>query len=170
MAKVEKRNQNKFRINPIEIIIASTLGAVFVQSLYQILYQGPIDPNSSALVPMKAKPTSEGRTTASAHASPLINIQMDCAKGPDSNTQASKARIQGELCGMKSAEEGIKLNSATVTNASNQFVATVFAQNDSNQFSTDYIPLLPGPNKIHVEFSFSGGVKPYSQDLTIIKN
>jgi hypothetical protein len=170
MAIIEKSKQNRFKINPIEVLVASTLGVVLVQSLYQLLYQGPIDPSSSALVPMKAKPTSEGRKVASAEPSPLLNVHINCAKGSEAITQASRARIQGELCGRKTSEEGAKLSSATITNASNQFVATIFAQNDSNYFSTDYIPLSQGQNKIHVEFSYIGDSKPYSQDLLITKN
>ncbi len=171
MSKVENPNQKRFQINPIEVLIASALGVVFVHSLYQLLYETPSGPTSTALVAMKAKPTSEGRSIASSITSPtLLNLELDCSKSIESVTQATKARIQGELCGIKPSLEGGKLNSASVTNTSNQFVATVFAQNDSTHFSTDYVPLMPGQNKIHVEFSYSGGIKTYSQDLIITKN
>ncbi len=170
MTLADQNNQKQFRISPIEGLIAGVLSIVFLQSLYQLLYQGPSNLSQSALLPMKAKPTSEGRRAASTEPSPLLNLELDCTKGGESVTQATKARLQGEMCGIKPTTEGIKLNAAVIKNDSNQFMATVFAQNNSRHFSTDYIPLVQGPNKIHVEFEFSGGLKPYSQDLVIIKN
>ncbi len=170
MSKAESTKKSRFYINPIEVLIASTLGGVLIHSLYQLLYQDPAGPASTALVSMKAKPTSEGRKLASAKASPLLNLELNCEKGVESATEASKARLQGQLCGLKMTDEGMRLASATITNTSNEFIATVFAQNDSNRFSTDYIPLAPGENKIRVEFSYSGGGKPFFQDVLIKKN
>ena len=105
---------------------------------------------------------------SSAH-SPLTQFEVDCHKGLESSTQANRARIQGELCGLQVPSDGAKLTSANITNLSNQFTATVFAQNDSRRFSTDYIPLKAGENKIRVEFAYSGGMKPFTQDLMITK-
>lgn len=170
MSQVENRNPERFQINPIELAVTAAIGGVFLYSLMQLIYSDSTAATSSALVAMKARPTSEGRHPLSAANSPLLTLAVECKPAMESSTTASKVRLQGDLCGVKSPDEGIRLNTATIINTSNQFSATVFAQNDSNHFSTDFIPLAPGANKIHLEFSYSGGIRPFSQDVVITRN
>lgn len=166
MGQVEDFQSKKIRANPIELLILVMISGIFIHSLYQFFYDQPVV-NPSALVPMKANPISEGRSPASTQKN-LLTLELECAPKGEKITSAQKARLSGRLCGNPSSS-GAQLLNASISNLTNQFNATVFAQTDSNQYSTDYIPLAVGKNIIHLEFSF-GSDKKFTQDYTIIKN
>jgi hypothetical protein len=117
---------------------------------------------------MTANPISEGRSLASAP-STLMSLDVDCDKPIEQGTSSSRIRLNGRLCGGDPIAGARKLLKANITNHSNQYVATVFSDNEENKFSTDYIPLLDGKNTIHLEFSYSDG-ETASKDIIIAKD
>jgi hypothetical protein len=161
MSKTENTQKQKFALNPFELLITVGLAGVFSHSIYRLAYQST-SAHQSALVPMKATPISEGRKISSIHSS-LFSFELDCTQPSEQATKATRARIKGQLCGYNNPNGDTRLSSATITNQANHFSATIFAQTDSSQFSTDYIPLSAGHNPIHIEFTYSGGGSPFSQ-------
>ncbi|MBI3542714.1 MAG: hypothetical protein HY075_05500 [Deltaproteobacteria bacterium] len=88
-------------------------------------------------------------------------------------TSAAKIRILGPFCGnpgrqVASADAETSLVEYKIENVTSHYVATVFSDHGSGKFSTDFIPLEPGPNRVLMEFKYKGG-KVYPVDLTIIK-
>ncbi|MFN7685275.1 MAG: hypothetical protein ACK5QT_07685 [Oligoflexia bacterium] len=151
------------RLNPVELLIFAVVTAGFGFSGYTLM-QDRTGFESSLLEPMASNPVSETRAPASA---PLFSqIDFKCAGNPPSiSVAASKIRINGPICPSGSAP----LARASITNATNQFAATVFTDAREGRFSTDYIPLNPEKNTIRLEFSYEGG-KSLHHELTLIKN
>ncbi|HLD98708.1 MAG TPA: hypothetical protein VJB59_00525 [Bdellovibrionota bacterium] len=157
----------QFRTNPIEILIFCAVTALFVKSLYGLVY----DPQTLApitVTPVAANPLSEGRAPASTSQT-FINVDLKCDKNQDQETTAAKVRLTGSLCGFNSATEPSKLLKTTITNTANKFSATVFTDTNGGKYSTDYIPLNSGKNPIRLEFSYRDK-RIVTQDLTITKN
>jgi hypothetical protein len=161
----------RYRINPVEIIILATIGAVFINSIYHLFY----DSNGfrpAALQEMAANPISEGRSPASVSAT-FQSADVTCTENPERGTSASKIRLTGPLCNGLAAGEAQAspdpLIRATVLNVTNQFNATVFTDTVSGKFSTDYIPLNTGKNQLKMEFTYKSG-KIVTQELAFSKN
>lgn len=161
------QNVRRYKANPIEIGVLSIITLVFCNSLYNLLYSpGKID--ATALSPMASNPTSEGRHLASVSQGTLnSSVDIQCEMNPQKTVQSSKVRILGPLCGAKNSAEN--LTHAEVINTTNQFHATVFNNTESVKFSTDYIPLVVGPNLVHLEFAYGDG-KKLSQEVMILRN
>jgi hypothetical protein len=166
---VPPHSVRRFRSNPVELAIFAVITLIFFNSVYNLFYdQQGFHP--ATLTPMVANPVSEGRSPASV-SQVYINVEVRCDSNPDRDTTASKARITGTLCGdgRVPASDSSELAKTTVTNAANNFVATVFADTASGKFSTDYIPLNLGKNPIHLEFSYRNG-NTVTQDINVVKN
>jgi hypothetical protein len=157
---------NKFSINPVETVVFAAVTLIFLHSVYNLFYAHD-GFEGTALAPMAANPISEGRNLASLPEK-FANIKdFKCTEGQERKTSAVKAVIAGELCGSVTGKE--KLLSTKVLNHSNHdLVSTFFAFPAERRFRTDYIPLNPGKNEIHIELVYEGG-KVYSEDLTIIR-
>lgn len=157
----------RFKTNPVEIAIFVAVTAIFATSVYRLFYGSP-DFQAAALTKMSSNPVSEGRAPASVSQS-FMNLEVKCDSLADQDTGASKIRLTGRLCGMDSENDGTKLVKSMVTNGTNKFAATVFTDTTAGKFSTDFIPLNSGQNKIHVEFSYRSG-KNVAHDFVINKN
>ncbi len=175
-------NIRRFRTNPVEIVIFLAVTLIFVSSVYNLFYETngfrPV-----ALQPMAANPISEGRTIAGdASATTFHNLELGCQETDTQETTSSKIRLNGPFCGEEPTREPASTGSdepekvphqkpekAEIFNSANQFHATVFLDAGTGKFSTDYIPLNPGKNPVHIEFSYADG-NSFSQDLTITRN
>jgi hypothetical protein len=161
------QNIGRFRANPVEIAILLIISIIFVNSVYNLLYDHK-GFYPTALSPMSSNPISEGRGIASVSQS-LMTIQIPCEPYLDKDTLANKIRLIGSLCGAELGSGRDPLVKATIVNSLNQFAATVFTDSSTSKYSTDYIPLNQGKNVFHLEFSYLSG-KTVSQELQVTKN
>jgi len=161
----QPQNVRRYRANPVEFVILLIITTIFVNSVYNLFYQHP-GYKANALRPLASTPISEGRAPASVSQS-LISLDLTCEGSVDKTTTASKIRVKGPLCGSDTTSAERSLIKTQIANTSNQFNATVFT--DGTQFSTDYLPLNPGKNTIHVEFSYRNG-ETYSKDILVTKD
>lgn len=160
--------KDKYKVNPVEVVILMTLGLVFCNSVYNLFYENQ-GFHPAALKPMAANPISEGRQLASSAFSSFQNEETDCeANSVEKTTQANKIRLSGPLCGADTVTPASQLIKASVINDTNKFSATVFTDTNAAKFSTDYIPLSSGKNQIKMEFSFRGG-KVINHDVSVSK-
>lgn len=161
-------NVPRFRTNPIELAIFSIVTVIFVNSLYNLLYDhGTFNP--TVLQPMAANPISEGRIPAG-FVQTFQNMGIDCESQTTLPTSALRLRLTGPLCGIETGPNGNPaLTKSVVVNKTTHYAATVFADSGVGKFSTDYIPLKAGPNLIHLEFSYANG-QGISRDITVQKN
>jgi len=162
----------RFKANPVEIAIFSIVTLIFFNSVYHLFYdQKAFQP--LALTPMASNPVSEGRrglaSTSSGSVPLLQTAEVDCAEKVKMERTTTKLRLAGPLCGVESPAESSTLMEATITNQANQFKATVFPDVNTGRYSTDYIPLNTGENKIQVEFRYKSGGQKFSQNITIMR-
>ncbi len=164
----EIRQVRRFRANPIEVVFLSVISLIFINSVYSLVYDHH-GFSALALRPMASHPNSEGRALASVTSS-LLNFDFDCEKAPSETTSATRIRIMGPICGFNpnTANEGMGLPKVTVKNRTNRNTATVFSDNASGKFSTDYISLEAGENIIYVEVRLGSG-KPITREIRITK-
>lgn len=163
---MEPQTVRRFRSNPIEVLIFFVVGVVFLNSLYNLIYDQP-GFHFAALSPMSANPISERRSPASLAPTNLTTLEVPCDPNSDQNTSSNKVRLIGKICTALTEHTVRTLFKSEITNTSNQFAATVFA--GPEKFSTDYIPLSPGKNSIHMVFSYQDGTVS-SRDVLIIKD
>ena len=158
-------DSKKYLINPFEILVFFSSLSIFFGSLYSYLMSEKTFPSHS-LLSIQSRPTSEGRKVASA-SSLFKTLEFQCLNPEDVVTEVKKVRIVGHICSMnKELADPSQLISSKIINSTHLFEATVFAQTDSREFSTDYIPLTPGENTIHIEFLFYND-PPFSADWKI---
>jgi hypothetical protein len=139
--------------------------------MYRLFYD-PSGFRLEALAPMHSNPISEGRQLASVQ-DPLLTLNMPCQHAQETLTAANRVRLTGPICRNEESEPhpfiGASPVKSSVKNASNHFSATVFFDEDSGKFSTEYIPLVSGENQIEIRFTYKDGEK-LSQNLRIVKN
>jgi hypothetical protein len=161
------QNIRRFRANPVEVAIFSIVTLVFANSVYNLFYDRDTF-HPKTLTPMEANPLSEGkRTLASAASANLFNLDVPCDHSLSKEIQSDRVRLLGTFCD-KTLQPGRLLKSQIVNNT-NHFNATVFTDTESGKYSTDYIPLEPGENGVHLEFSFLDG-KSFSQEINISRH
>ena len=78
-------------------------------------------------------------------------------------SSAKQIRLKGSLCGGASAA----LNTSSIVNRANGFQATLFAL-DAGTFSSDYISLSAGPNKLLMEIENAQGQRAVAE-VTILQ-
>ena len=162
----------RHRVNPVEIVILLIVTGVFFNSAYSLVYVHD-GFNPKALRPMASRPISDGRNLASVAHETLVAFEIPCNKLVDENTQANKIRLKGAMCdhGNRSHE---LINSrhplkSSIINQANQVEATVFADPLNGKYSTDYIPLNNGSNRIELRFAYPDG-KLFSQEILVNKD
>jgi len=158
------KSSRRFRINPFEIAIFSAISLICIHSLYDLFYTHT-GLNPSTLPPMSSNPISEGRSPATQPIS-LATLSTNCNESQSFATQANKIRLTGTLCGINNSGDDNNLKKTTLKNSTTTYEATVFASPSNSKFSTEYIQLNQGENKLHLEFLYSDGNR-FSQDLTI---
>lgn len=158
------QNVRRFRANPVEVAVFSILTLVFANSVYNLFYERDgFHPKS--LTPMEASPLREGkRTLASSTSSQLFNLDLPCDRSFNKEMQANRVRLLGTFCDKTQLPS--RLVKTQIVNNTNHFNATVFTDTDNGKYSTDYIPLEPGVNGVHVEFSYLDG-KSFTQEISL---
>jgi cytoskeletal protein RodZ len=174
------REQRRFRVNPVELVVFAAVTLVFANSVYQLFYDWDEIRAKSGTVEEASNASNASRGIAST--TPLfssieVKCNEDAAKKKTSEarlekTDAAKIRLSGPLCSPTAAAADTKhatLIKTEVMNKTTNAAATVITNTTEGRFSTDFIPLNPGPNQIQLKWVYSGG-KELSQDLIIQKN
>ncbi len=174
-----KLNLRRFRINPVELAIFTGVTLIFVNSVYNLLYERPAGGFAPMLTRGKAPgetglsgrfPASiERRKTEAKPVSLLARAEISCQDGQSHKTSAAKLQLGGALCGSQTSEDTQKLLKTEIVNTANHYAATVFPDNKGVRFTTDYIPLVDGVNSIKLDFVYKGG-RTVSQTLAIARD
>jgi hypothetical protein len=146
---------SRFRVNPIEVTFLSVISLVFLNSVYNLIYEhhGIQVMTQSA---MATHPKTEGRTIASTTTTKsFFNFSLDCAASTQEITSASYIRVSGLICGYNPEEADETKPKIQVSNRTNRNAATVFPDLSLGKFSTDYFTLENGENHIQVEIKLN---------------
>lgn len=148
----------RFRANPIEVAIFGVISLIFMNSIYDLFYDHD-NFHPLALTHMSSNPISEGRAPASLDK--LATVEFQCGTDSDTDlvkdTPANKVRFNGPICGFSPSATGTNGIKVEITNTTNQIVATSFEDAENGKFSTDYVPLNAGDNKIRFDFIIPHG-------------
>jgi hypothetical protein len=168
----------------VEIGIFSVVSLIFLNSVYNLFTDGRLI-GGVERSPLALKADTRG-PAGSAPAAPgsegmagFVPYETKCQPtGETFETTAAKIRILGPFCGaaaprQPAADTGDTtlvdsgLSSYKVENLTNRYSATVFNDQAAGKFSTDFIPLEPGANRIMMEFRYrSGKVNPVNLTVT----
>lgn len=163
----------------VEMGIFAMVSMVFLNSVYHLLTDRmtvPTVPHASPL----SQNTIGRYISAEATAEKEIPYETKCmASGEVYETRSKKLRIVGPFCGSKptivrkTASEPVlvksSLTESKIENRTTRYAATIFNDFESNRFSTDFIPLEYGINKIHMEFHYKSG-KVFPIDVNVTRN
>ena len=161
-----------------EIAIIGVIGVVFFNSARKFLtesdVQKPVDQKidrRTAEYPF-AKPVEKDDSTG------FFQYKTNCEhKGETVTTYAPRVRITGHYCGYiknKRKPSSIPNDSNQgksgfkIFNESSNYTATVFSDESRKTFSTDFIPLEQGINKITMNFAYNDG-NTYPVEVTVIR-
>jgi hypothetical protein len=151
---VQPSPTRRFKINPVEVGIFSVVALIFVNSVYNLFYEVPTL-SGTPLAQVANTDPSDLRAPASQS---FFNVDIKCeGVSAPQETQASKVRLSGPLCGSDQKADLVRQIKMQIQNVANKYAATVFTDVSTGRFSTDYIPLNAGKNSIHVEFQFPSG-------------
>ena len=160
------QNSKRFSINPIEVVIFSVVTLIFFNSAYNLVYDQRIIPENTF-----AQNSEEGRTpanlTQATNPAPM-NLGIQCFRNSEYRLKTDKIRLLGPLCGFEN-NKNLKLTKTEIINTNNKFTATIFTEENSRKFQTDFIPLASGTNLIKIEFSYDHGA-PYTQEIKILRD
>ncbi|MFZ9594942.1 MAG: hypothetical protein ACO3A2_02570 [Bdellovibrionia bacterium] len=160
----------RFKTNPIEVVIVLVVSLIFFNSLYNLIYEYPSQ-EALALLPAESPIQSQGSSRLPASTpSAYFDLELDCNKIKTEQTRASKIRITGTICALNSQQK-IETSSPQISikNSTNEDTATVFQMETTDKFSTDYISLSDGENRIQMKFQFDS-TRSVSKELIVIKN
>ena len=164
----EKKTTPRFRINPIELGIFSTVVLVFLNSAYHLVEEGS-ELSLAALSPAHERPSIQSRGPAglrSKGGKTLADTQIQCGKMPQQTTEASKMRLTGEIClptppigpamprYRDRPESSPIFKEGEIRVSQNGHAAHLFIDPDTGKYVTDYIPLVEGLNDIQISFTF----------------
>ncbi len=142
----------RYRINPVEIAIFSIVSLIFINSVYNLF----TDKTTFSEIAEQ----SQARQPASVVKTPQ-NIEISCDKLISQGVDSDRVRIAGLLCG-----SGEKLLKTQILNTTNHYTASVFIEENAGKYQTDFIPLMPGLNKIKIEFNYSGN-QSFGQEIEL---
>lgn len=141
-------------VSPIEIAIFTAVLGLFAFSSYRFIHESPTLPEGLQSEDTPRQPSSIHEPNQNTSA--FYSLKIDCTS-PDlvQDTQASKLRLMGHFCNTSavgtSTESKPLTTKAYVVNQTTRYTATVFVDNNSGKYSTDYIPLQSGLNEIKVQ-------------------
>lgn len=168
MTRPDRATTPKFRINPIELVIFSTVVLIFLNSAYHLVEEGS-ELSLAALSPAHERPSIQSRGPASLRSDvqeSLADTAVSCDRASQQSTSAPKTRLVGEIClprtsigpSMPSYKDrpasAPRFKDAEVTVAQTGQTAHIFVDPETGKFVTDYIPLNEGPNDIQMKFKF----------------
>lgn len=184
-----KRN----RLRSIEVGIFTVVSLVFLNSVYHLFTDGRFLTNQA---PRPLAASSDMRGAASRGPKPasvteeasaitkqshdMIPYEIQClVDGERLETAAAKVRVTGPFCGASNRglasdrpealiEKGVTPYQLKIQNDTNSYAATVLSDQQSGTFSTDFIPLEMGPNKVSMAF-FYKKKKPHVIELSVTR-
>lgn len=181
--------KNRFKV--VEMSIFAVVSLIFLNSVYDLFTDGKIltegerkplaaetkdvDSGSKQDNPSRALASQPSGVTSGMAG--LVPYETKCqSAGETFETSASKVRILGPFCGAqagrRTAGDGNSpdpaITEAHIENTTSHYVATVFSDHSTGKFSTDFVPLDQGPNKITMEFRYRNG-KVFPVELTVIR-
>jgi len=165
-------NQNGPKsINPVEILLFLVVLGFAGNSARRLVNETQIfEPRAESPIAQRnareSAPQDSQRSPASTSSSQFATISISCDQGQRLLTQAKKVRLLGQFCGTESGKNA----EVTVTNSKNEVRATVFKEDKSKKFSTDYIDVDPGDNPITIEFQKNNANSSHRLPITVIRN
>lgn len=176
--------KNKFRA--VEVGIFSVVSLIFLNSVYNLFTDGRLLGSSErkplvVQAPARSQPGEAGKNPSQDAVAGFVPYETKCqASGEILETTAAKVRILGPFCGAPigrqiagapppgSGSSESTLSDYKIENTTSRYTATVFSDHAAGKFSTDFIPLEPGTNKVIMEFRYRNG-KVHPVELTIIR-
>ncbi len=173
-----------------EIAIFSLVSLVFFHSAYRLLVNAGGD-----YVPAETRATAAQALRASRGLAAAIDRRAETVKavapqdpeqtgyipyrtqcktsGESLQTSAPRIRIVGTPCGLRApasvpSPASAPLTQSRVENSTTRYVATVFNDPVTREFSTDFIPLDTGTNRIRLEFKYGNG-STHPATLTVVR-
>jgi hypothetical protein len=150
----------KHRFRSVEIAIFCLVSLAFAHSLYGLFKDDGTrkTPTRTGTSPLRMPAQVPDR---------VIPYTTHCKPNERFVTQANRIIISGPYCG--SSDKTLVPTSSNATNLSTGINATILNIPDANQFSTDYILLKDGLNKILIEFEYPNS-KNFKVNLSIQKD
>lgn len=175
----------------IEMGIFTVISLIFFNSVYQLFSDGKFS-GEVARQTIEVKPSGRSLASKSTESGPNVSIENIATSGSSSpyetlckpsgellETQAAKIRIVGPFCGHPTHLAQPKTNTETETidsdanlkieNSRNKFAATVFSDFENGKFSTDFIPVEVGTNKIIMEFQYKKSRKVFPVEVIVVR-
>lgn len=161
----------------IEIAIIGIIGGVFLNSATKFMSESDPTPNQQN-VDTKKSEYSFAKPISKEDSNSFFQYKTLCLqKGEQVNTDAPRIRITGSFCGynfQKRKPSNLTNQSKSdnmnfkIYNESTNYNATVFSDIQKKTFSTDFIPLELGTNKISMMFEYENGTKS-PVELTVFR-
>lgn len=148
------------RFTAVEVSIFTFVTIIFSFSVYSLFLSKKHENKLSTRKPasIEAQQITQG----------FISYETQCkSEGESMQTNASKIRVLGPLCGH---QPSFILRECTAQNITNRYIATVFTETNQKTFSTDFIPLQDGKNELVLECFYKKRTANNKIILTILKN
>lgn len=170
----------KNKVRSIELGIFAVVSLIFLNSAYHLFTDGRFITNTTRMPladgnqgapgargPLKGpSPASVSENVAPAASLPaFVPYETKCQPQESFETAATKVRITGAFCGQPPKAEAGEFK---ISNTTSRFTATVLSDPQAKTFSTDFIPLEAGANKVQMDFAYKNG-KSFPVDLTITR-
>lgn len=158
----------------METGIFTVVSLIFLNSVYNLFTDGKImgEKERQPMVALASRniDVRQPASTTEAAVSGFVPYETKC---PLTNevfeTTGTKVRITGPYCDAASRRvASLQAIDTRIENVSSRYIATVFNDRSSHRFSTDFIPLESGVNKILIQFLPKGG-KAHASQLTIVR-
>lgn len=157
-------------------VVATLLKAPPERELTSLSQNSALDPVSSAAAsfvstgkraPASAMPQFDSVALADSGAHQAVDLQLPCFGRTAFSNSVTQVRLIGRTC-LTGRDRSHKVTAIEIANLTNGFSATVFRSDDraptsasaaarSNTFSTDYISLHSGSNRLHVALTLDDG-------------
>ena len=156
-----------FRVNPIEVVIFSTVAAVFAHSVYRLFSEADALELTALTKTAESELRAPASMTVSNASSELSLVNLGCQAEITQAATSLKVRVQGTVC-TKAGDPLHKLSKVSVKNLTHGSEATVFIDPLTQGFVTDYISLQEGSNELKIQRTFEDG-KIAEQKITLQK-
>ncbi len=154
----------------IEVALLTIIGGAFLNSAQKFMSESDNKSNSSQNIDIKKADYSFAKPVSKEESTNFFQYKTKCLlKGESVTTTAPRIRITGELCGIPKFKRNPSSlmsntlnkdkNNFKIMNESTNYNATVFSDLSKKTFSSDFIPLETGTNKISMLFEYENGTK-----------
>lgn len=171
----------RFLVNPFEIIVFLVVLTFSGVSFYRLFFDWNENSSTTNLSGSQKNVISTERSLATTSTPSLFyTFNYNCLEQQpnqvNKSISAERVRIIGSFCAQEAKRspnsihlDKQKITKVEVTNLTNQTKATVFEESSLKGFTTDYISLEPGENKIDIIHYYKNGQKK-SDQIKITRN